>query len=166
MEKTNNIQQKITEIQESGLTPIQEQTAILLASGKSITEVSETLNINRTTIYQWKNKVTFQCFFNFQRAESKELLRNGLFALYEDAFNVIKESLSSDNPNPTTRLKAAMWIIQKVDSSIIGNTDPRKVLQKACTTKEKLFSWDEDEEKEVFDTDKYQKLLKENDLKE
>ena len=44
----------------SGLTPIQEKAAIMLANGDSITLVAESLNINRTTIYQWQQKVTFQ----------------------------------------------------------------------------------------------------------
>jgi len=41
----------------SGLTPIQEKAAIMLANGDSVTLVAETLNVNRTTIYQWQQKV-------------------------------------------------------------------------------------------------------------
>ena len=55
----NENRQKPTEsTTESGLTPIQEQAAILLASGENVTSVSEKLNLNRSTIYQWQQKIT------------------------------------------------------------------------------------------------------------
>lgn len=67
---TNRMQQNPTETTlESGLTPIQEQAAIMLASGENITSVSEKLNLNRSTIYQWQQKITFQCFFSTSKGK-------------------------------------------------------------------------------------------------
>lgn len=69
---TNRMQQNPTETTlESGLTPIQEQAAIMLASGENITSVSEKLNLNRSTIYQWQQKITFQCFFQLPKERSQ-----------------------------------------------------------------------------------------------
>lgn len=54
---TNRMQQNPTETTlESGLTPIQEQAAIMLASGENITSVSEKLNLNRSTITNGNKK--------------------------------------------------------------------------------------------------------------
>lgn len=159
----NKTQQNSTEATlESGLTPIQEQAAIMLASGDSTTSVSERLNLNRSTIYQWQKKITFQCFLNFQRKEAKETLKNGLLGLYNDALKAVKQSLSSDNES--IKLKTAMWIIAKVEKNPIGNTDAREVLRKQATQTECLLP-DWEVEKEVFNEIEYQKLLDENGLK-
>ncbi|RRD70993.1 helix-turn-helix domain-containing protein [Tannerella forsythia] len=47
---------------QTGLTPIQEQAAILLASGNSVTAVAEKIRVNRSTLYKWQMQITFQCF--------------------------------------------------------------------------------------------------------
>ena len=160
---TDKKQQNPTETTlESGLTPIQEQAAIMLASGENITSVSEKLNLNRSTIYQWQQKITFQCFFNFQRKEAKDTLKNGLLSLYKDALEAVKGCLASENES--IRLKTAMWIIAKVENNPVGNTDARELLKKEATRTESVFqNWEA--EKEIFDEKKYKKLLAENGLK-
>ena len=161
--ETNRIQQNPTKASpETGLTPIQEQAAILLASGESITSVSEKLNLNRSTIYQWQQKVTFRCFFNFQKQEIKNNLLNGLFGLYKEALESVKMCLTSDNE--ATRLKTAMWIIGKIEDSDVGGTDAKEILKEEATRIENAFS-DWNAERKVFDEKKYKKLLAENGLK-
>lgn len=147
---------------ESGLTPIQEKAAIMLAGGDSITSVAEVLGVNRTTIYQWQQRVTFRCYLNIQRQEATTNLRNGLLALYNDALNVVKASLKSDNDN--IRLKAAMLVIAKVEATPIGETDAKEVLKKAATHYESSM-WEKIDEMskggDVLDEDLYKELLKE-----
>lgn len=149
----------------SGLTPIQEKAAIMLANGDSVTLVAESLNVNRTTIYQWQQKVTFQCFFNIQKKEVTQNLRNGLVALYQDALQAVKDVLRSDND--AMKLKAAMLIIAKVESCPVGATDAKVVLKQQATDVQDPLNNDElFKPIEILDNRMYQKLLKENGLED
>lgn len=75
----DNSKQNLTKsTQVTGLTPQQEQAAILLASGEGVTEVADKLNVNRATIYLWQQKINFQCFYNQQCQIIQDNIRNGL----------------------------------------------------------------------------------------
>lgn len=116
---------------QTGLTPIQEQAATLLAGGMSLTDVAGAVKVDRTTIYRWFTIVTFQCFLNRQAADFKENLRNGILSLSESALTTVRESLQSKNE--ATRLKAAMWVVEQIHGTIIGATDARAELKKENT---------------------------------
>ena len=149
----------------SGLSPIQEKAAIMLANGDSVTLVAESLNVNRTTIYQWQQKVTFQCFFNIQKKEATQNLWNGLTALYQDALQAVKDVLRSDND--AMKLKAAMLIIAKVESSPVGATDAKAVLRKQATEiKDPLNNDELFKPIQILDNSQYQQLLAENGLED
>lgn len=135
----------------TGLTPIQEQAAILLASGESITAVSERLNINRSTLYTWREFVAFKCFFNQQRADYRDTLVNGLFGIVDEALEAIRGCLKSDNDS--TRLKAAMWVAEKLSLIDIGKTNVREALKEQFTTITHQYDFTE------FDEDGFQEEL-------
>lgn len=163
----NNKQQKSTEPTpkaeaafKSGLSPIQEKAAIMLANGESITFVADSLNLNRTTIYQWQQKVTFQCYFNIRKQEATQNLRNGLVALYTEALEAVKAVLKSDND--AIKLKAAMLVIAKVEANPIGETDAKEILRKQATEVHDYGSEEIFKPIEVFDNNKYHQLLEEN----
>lgn len=144
---SNRKQQKATETANlpevnalTGLTPLQEQAAILLASGDAITTVAEKISVNRSTLYKWQMQVTFQCFYNQQCTDYKNNLRNGLFGLADEALGAIKDCLHSKNE--ATRLKAAMWITDKVGVAETGSTDVRETLREQHT-KNSLNDWDD-----------------------
>lgn len=118
--------------QQTGLTPIQEQAAILLASGETITAVAAKIGVNRGTIYDWQGIVTFQCFFNQQKHDYKEHLKNSLFGLTNDALTAVRNCLHSDNE--ATRLKAATWLLEKVAEQKTGETNARAVIRAQCTS--------------------------------
>ena len=146
MTKTNKNQQNRTK---SGLTPIQEQAAILLASGETITAISEKLDINRSTIYEWQEVMTFRCYYNKQCESIKEQMKAGLFGLQEEAINAIRGSLQSDNAS--VRLKAATWLLERLSNTEIKDTDPISIIRRKC---DNTFedAWN-------FDTNKFKKLL-------
>ena len=136
---SNRKPQKTTEMADvpevntqTGLTPIQEQAAILLASGDSFTAVAEKVSVNRSTLYKWQMQITFQCFFNQQCKEYKDNLKNGLFGLADEALSAIRDCLHSDNE--ATRLKAAMWVTDKVELSEVGNSDLKQAIRAKHTT--------------------------------
>lgn len=156
-------QQKPTEINpDSGLTILQEKAALLLASGESITSVSEELGLNRSTIYEWQKKITFQCFINSIRKEHQEATINRILQLHKKALEALENCMASDND--LIRFKAATWIIEKANEISVSSSDAREILKEEATTIKNPMEWNT---KEVyFDEAKYKKLLKENGLKE
>lgn len=154
----HNKQQKATETanQETGLTPLQEQTAIMLASGERITAVAEQLNLNRSTIYKWQRLVTFKCFFNRQCKDYRDTLITGLFGLSQEALQTIKESLHSDNE--AVRLKTAMWLADKINNITIGDFDVHKAIKEECTQNQ--WEWADN----IFGQSDYEARLKELNL--
>lgn len=138
---------------QTGLTPTQEQAAMLLASGQTITAVADKLNVNRCTLYEWQRLVTFQCFFNQQATDYRNSIKNGLLGLANDAMDTIRATLHSDNES--NRLKAAMWIVERVKDIKTGDTDVRTVLKKKHTSS--ALDWGVDE---TFDESGYKKELR------
>jgi hypothetical protein len=66
-------------------------------------------------------QITFQCFFNQQCNDYKNNLKNGLFGLDDESLSAIRDCLHSDNE--ANRLKAAMWVTDKVELLEVGKTD-------------------------------------------
>lgn len=154
----DKIKQKTTVSDITGLTPLQEDAAILLAAGTSITDVCKRLELNRTTLYQWQDKVTFKCFMNYQRMQMRDELKNGIYGLHKKAVKALEDCLSSDNDR--IRLDAAATIIDKVTAYEIGETDARNELKKQATSCDLVPAgrWN------TLDEEKYIRLLKENGL--
>ncbi len=141
---------------DTGLTPLQEQSAILLASGASITDVAEQLKLNRSTIYSWQKQVTFICFFNRQCADNRQTLTSGLYGMATEALNAIRQSLQSNNE--AIRLKTAMWVTEKLQSLYVGSTDATEVLKEECTHPQ--IKWDSPDDP-TLDTAMYKRRLAE-----
>ena len=81
--------------------------------------------------------------------------------LYADALQAVRSSLQSTNE--TLRLKAAMYVIGKVEMIDASRQDPETEIRKACTTIEEA-GWDLLQPYENFDESKYKELMKENGL--
>lgn len=158
----DKIRQKSTELTlVTGLTPQQEQAAILLASGESVSDVASVVNVNRATIYLWQQKINFKCFYNQQCKIIQDNIKNGLCGLYDEALQAIRSSLQSNND--LLRLKAAMYVISKVETIDVSQQNPEQVIRKLCTHTKSVIEWD-DLEKVVFDEDKYNEMMKDNGL--
>ena len=149
MEKFNKI---------TGLTPQQEKAAVLLASGKTMTETAKAVKIERSTLYQWIEKVNFKAYFNSLIKEIRDNTKNGLFGLIDEAYKAIRESLKSKNES--VKLKAALSIIDRLQDVKIGNTDPIQMIRNQCTHQ---FDFDI-MGTSVFDEERFEQLLKENNL--
>ena len=115
----------------TGITPHQENVAVSLAGGKTITETAADLNISRATIYRLLNDDLFSAYYQFLCSEIKLNIKNKIFSLQDKAFAAIGAALESDNDN--SRLKAATWIIDKIQSVEIENTSPLTAIRRQCT---------------------------------
>ena len=153
----NNKQETTESTLITGLSPTQEQVAILLASGESVTDVANKMNINRTTIYLWQQKINFQCFYNQQCKIIQDNIRNGLCGLYKEALEAVKDCLKS--PNEALRLKTAMYVISKVEILDTSKQNPVKEIEKLCTS-----DWTDGFDDKVLDKKQFNKLMEENGL--
>lgn len=128
------MKQKVTdlEVYKSGLTPQQEQVAALMASGKTITDTAADLQISRTTIYRLMQDDLFSAFYSLLCREVKLNTRNNLMALQGKAFEAIKTAIEGDND--TARLKAATWVIERIEAIELSNSDPISAIREQCMT--------------------------------
>lgn len=132
MDKVNRNEQKATISPITGLTPQQEQACLLLASGENLTDVADKLSLNRGTIYKWQQNKAFECFFNKQCREYKDEVRNGLLGLHQQAIATMGQLIATGNE--ATRLKAAIWVLEKIEAINVGETNIKQVLKAQCTT--------------------------------
>ena len=152
---------KVIISQETGLTPLQEQAATLLASGVSVTDVASQLNVSRAAIYLWQKQTTYKVYFNKLCSNSRNTLVVGLYGLADEALRTIRESLQSENEQ--VRLKAAMWITDKLQSIEIGETDLFTAIEKESTYSDDGSIW---QNEPYFHEKEYNSRLKELGIKE
>lgn len=152
-------QQKPTNLIDSqtGLNAKQIEAATLIVAGETITSIADKLNINRSTIYEWLEKVTFQCYINRLLKDIVCKLNNELCSMGIEAIKALKEVLQSKND--MIKLKAAQFIIENLTNKEIEESNPKKIFTKQCTTIPDV-QWGE-----VFNEGQYENLLKENGLK-
>lgn len=141
----------------TGLTPLQERCAVLMASGTTITDIAKELGLDRGTLYQWLKKVTFQCYLNYLKKTIQDNMTGKLFDLHSSAMEAIQKCLFSDNEN--IRFKTAVWIIEKLYSSEVGEGDVRKELEKECTHSGLMEGWNN-----YLDKEEYKQRLAEEGL--
>lgn len=115
----------------TGLTPTQERACILLASGTKTKDVAQQLDIPEQTLYLWQRQTTFVCYYNKQRSVIKSAAVQGLFGLMDEAISAIRESLNSTNEN--VKLKAATYIVDKLQNLEIGKTDILEAVKAEAT---------------------------------
>ncbi len=126
---------------DSGLTALQEKCAILLASGIRITDAAQQIGTSRASIYRWMEEAAFLCYYNLMKQEVQAYVEGALLDLHQKALDGIKASL--DSTKEEVRLKASMWVVEKVSQIPIGETSVRKVLkQKAALETRREDLWD------------------------
>lgn len=142
----------------TGLTPTQERACSLLASGAKTKDVAQQLDVPEQTLYLWQKQTTFACYYNKQRSVIKNAAVQSLFGLMDEAVTAIRESLSSTNEN--IRLKAASYIIDKLQMMDIGKTDIIEAVR-AEATYSTFGDWGE-----TFHESEYREKLKELGVEE
>ena len=145
---------------QTGLTPQQEQCASLLASGEKVSKVADLIQVSRTTIYQWNDLITFQCFTNQLRDEMQRHLNQSLLKMAGEALSTIQKSLTSENES--LRVKSAIWLLDRINKVEVGECNPFEVIRKEATTIDPL-DWDKTPS---FNKNVYEKKLKELGLVE
>ena len=110
------------------LEPQQQQALVLLAGGQGVDEISDTLNIHRTTLWRWRKQPEFIASWNQMVQQGKEKQVQTLLELQQQAFNVLRECLSSQNE--LLRFRAAIAIVEKVGVMPDGSVYADEILHK------------------------------------
>lgn len=131
----------------------------MLASGETIEAVAEKMNVSESTLLLWQRQTTFKCLLNQKRSNIKGSLTQGVYALAMEAVNALRESLNSENEQ--VRLKAATYVVDKLQSMEIGQTDIVEAVRAEATHTD--GGWDMDA---VFHEDEYRARLIELGVKE
>lgn len=145
----------------TGLTPTQERACSLLASGAKTAEVAQKLDVPEKTLYLWQKQTTFVCYYNKQRSVIKDAAVQSLFGLMDEAVTAIRESLNSTNES--VRLKAASYIIDKLQNVEVGKTDIVEAVRAEATYSD-TEGWGITEN--VFHESEYRDRLQELGVKE
>ena len=138
----------------TGLTEAQERACSLLANGEKIEAVATALAVPEQTLYKWQRLKTFKCYYNKQRSNIASTAAQGLFSLADKAILAIKESLNSENE--AVKLKAASYILDRLQKVEIGQTDIIEAVRAEAT-----FTDSEMWTKAEFHNNYYQKRLEE-----
>ena len=145
----------------TGLTTTQERACSLLASGAKTAEVAQQLDVPEKTLYLWQKQATFVCYYNKQRSVIKDAAVQSLFGLMNEAVTAIRESLNSTNES--VRLKAASYIIDKLQNVEVGKTDIVEAVRAEATYSD-TEGWGIGEN--VFHESEYRDRLKELGVQE
>ena len=143
----------------TGLTPKQEKACSMLASGETIEAVAEEIKVPESTLLLWQRQTTFKCFFNQKRKNIRGSLTQGVYSLAMDAVKALRESLNSENEQ--VRLKAATYVVDKLQSMEIGQTDIVAAVKAEATHPD--GKWDMDA---VFHEKEYEARLQELGVEE
>lgn len=117
----------------TGLTAAQEQAAKLMAQGKTLEATANEVGAIVSELHYWQTLPTFQCFYNQLCQDSRNILLNGLNGLAGEALSAIRGSLQSKDEG--IRLKAATWLVEKIEAAKIGSTDIKQLLKERHTRK-------------------------------
>jgi len=98
------------------LTPQQELAVDLLATGKTITETAEAVEVARQTVSEWLNhNSAFQAGLNYRRQELWRANTNRLRSLIPKALDVLEREIEGKNS-----LKAAVCILKAAGLEHVG----------------------------------------------
>jgi hypothetical protein len=104
------------------LTPKQEQAAMLLAAGFTVTDTATTIDVDRATVSQWQRNPAFAMLVDEERQVVMSAARGKLISLASKAVATLERLL--DSTNERVALSAATGILENSEPAI--KTEARK----------------------------------------
>ena len=103
------------------LKPVQIDTALLLATGTSITETAEKAAITRQTIHSWLKDNEFQAYINALKKENISAVRASIQSAAAVAVQTI-ENIMNESANDAVRFSCAKEIYSMLNKDIGSDT--------------------------------------------
>lgn len=116
------------------LPPNQERAAFLLAAGKPVQEVADELGVHRSTLWQWRKHENFQAVYNAMIEEVQHGMKESLLALGPRAIDTLQITMACGTD--AARLRAALYVLDRIERLQSGETDPWEIVRKKHTTSE------------------------------
>jgi hypothetical protein len=79
------------------LTVKQEQAALMLAAGSTVTDAAAAVGMNRATVSQWQNIAEFEALVNVERQAARASAHGRLISLTQKAVASLEALLDSKN---------------------------------------------------------------------
>lgn len=111
----------------TGLTPIQERAAKLLATGLTEEETADTVGIAPEELQTWRNYPAFECYLNNRRTKRKHAQMDAVLNLGGEAITALADLLNTAEPE--TRCKIAFQIIDRVAGAKWGATAIQQLIK-------------------------------------
>ena len=113
----------------AGLSPVQVQVALSLASGESLTAAAQSAGVGRTTVYDWINNEDspFSAALREAKAEYIQTVRDQIRDLAKKSLATIAAILDDAQASPSVRLKAALAVLNRPHFPDQGWHLPEKV---------------------------------------
>ena len=108
-------------------SPIQEKVILALAEGSTITAAARSLAIHRSTIYKWLADPAFAEVYELARVTFRNTMGDQLEELAAAAVDTIRHLITSPDTPPAVRLRAALAILQRNNTSATQWTLPAPV---------------------------------------
>lgn len=121
----------------TGLTKVQEEACILLARGEEISAIAEQLGVTQDSLFLWQKQPTFKCYYNRQRSIIRHAATQGVYALAGEALSTLRDCLGSINDS--VRLKAATFILDKLQADDVGTIDIVEEVRAEATYDDSAF---------------------------
>jgi len=119
-------------LRSEGLTPDQEDAAMLIASGMAIQDVAEELDVHRSTVWRWRQLETFQAYLNSLRREAKLDALDRLLSLQAKALETVRRVM--EEGNDSSALNAARYVLEQAEEVQVASADPRDIVRTLHTT--------------------------------
>ena len=87
-------------------------------TGAGEVEVAGELGIKPTTLRDWKRRPEWGRAVAALREAQNQLVADRLALMTEQAVGALEQSLAS--PNPTVRLKAAVWVLERAELGVVA----------------------------------------------
>ena len=101
---------------------------------------------------------SFVCFYNQMKKDVQAYVEGALLDFHQKALDGIKASL--DSTREEVRLKASIWVVEKVSKIQVGETSVRKMLKEKVEKEVGSEDWWDDSSKaKVMDATYKQSLL-------
>ena len=117
-----------------------QQALSLLAAGRPLEKVANSIGVHRATLWRWKKDPKFIAEWNKMLAEMKERQTLALVKFQEEVLNALYSCLNSKND--VVRLRAALSVMERVDDLKVGCTDPEVIQQEKEQNKRLQQMWD------------------------
>ena len=111
---------------DTGLTPKQEQAALMLAAGLSVTATAASIGMDRATVSQWQNISEFDSLVAQERQEMMAATHGKMMQLAQKATATLERLV--DSKNERIALSAALGVLQNLPLAAKAESDRRNPL--------------------------------------